>query len=57
LEKAASQANQQTSFGKIAKRVGGSNPWLIFSKYIDAVGEKCANYMLPEWENGLGGAH
>jgi glyoxylase-like metal-dependent hydrolase (beta-lactamase superfamily II) len=56
LEKAASQANQQTSFGEIAKQVGGSNPWLIFSKYIDAVGEKCVNYMLPKWENRLGGA-
>jgi hypothetical protein len=59
LEKAAAQANQQVSFGEIAKQVGGGgppNPWLIFSKYIDAVGENCVNYMLPKWENRLGGA-
>jgi glyoxylase-like metal-dependent hydrolase (beta-lactamase superfamily II) len=59
LEKAAAQANQQVSFGEIAKQVGGGgqpNPWLIFSKYIDAVGENCVNNMLPKWENRLGGA-
>jgi len=58
LEKAAAQANQQVSFGEIAKQVGGGqpNPWLIFSKYIDAVGENCVNSMLPKWENRLGGA-
>src|SRR5215218_3463830 len=51
LEKAAAQANQQVSFGEIAKQVGGGqpNPWLIFSKYIDAVGKNCVNYMLPKW--------
>ena len=61
LEKAAAQANQQVSFGEIAKQVGGGgggqpNPWLIFSKYIDAVSENCVNNMLPKWENRLGGA-
>lgn len=60
LEKAAVQANQQVSFGEIAKQVGGGggqpNPWLIFSKYIDAVNENCVNSMLPKWENRLGGA-
>jgi glyoxylase-like metal-dependent hydrolase (beta-lactamase superfamily II) len=59
LEKAAAQANQQVSYGEIAKQVGGGgqpNPWLIFSKYIDAVGENCVNNMLPKWENRLGGA-
>jgi len=58
LEKAAAQANQQVSFGKIAKQVGGGqpNPWLIFSKYINVVNENCVNSMLPKWENRLGGA-
>jgi len=58
LEKATAQANQQVSFGKIAKQVGGGqpNPWLIFSKYIDVVNENCVNSMLPKWENRLGGA-
>ncbi|HEY7081072.1 MAG TPA: MBL fold metallo-hydrolase [Nitrososphaeraceae archaeon] len=60
LEKAAAQANQQVSFGDIAKQVGGGggqpNPWLMFSKYIDAINENCVNSMLPKWENRLGGA-
>src|SRR5919197_2892848 len=60
LGRSAAQANQQVSFGEIAKQVGGeqqpSNPWLIFSKYIDAVSENCVNNMLPKWENRLGGA-
>ena len=59
LEKATAQANQQVSFGEIAKQVGGGgqpNPWLIFSKYIDAINENCVNSMLPKWENRLGGA-
>jgi glyoxylase-like metal-dependent hydrolase (beta-lactamase superfamily II) len=60
LEKAAAQANQQVSFGEIAKQVGGGggqpNPWLMFSKYIDAINENCVNSMLPKWENRLGGA-
>ena len=59
LEKAAAQANQQVSFGEIAKQVGGGgqpNLWLIFSKYIDAINENCVNSMLPKWENRLGGA-
>ena len=60
LEKAVAQANQQVSFGEIAKQVGGGggqpNPWLIFSKYIDAINENCVNSMLPKWENRLGGA-
>jgi hypothetical protein len=29
---------------------------LIFSKYIDAVNEKCTQLLLPKWENKLGGA-
>src|SRR4051812_16872182 len=57
LEKAAAKANQVVLFSKIASQIGGfDNPWLIFSKYIDAVGENCVNTMLPKWENRLGGA-
>jgi glyoxylase-like metal-dependent hydrolase (beta-lactamase superfamily II) len=57
LEKAAAQANQQVSFGGIAKQVGGQQP-LIFSlaKRADAVSKICVNNMLPKWENRLGGA-
>src|SRR5215471_9002886 len=43
LEKAAAKANQEVRFGKIASQVGSfDNPWLIFSKYIDAVNANCA---------------
>lgn len=57
LEKAAAKANQEVLFSKVASQVGRfDNPWLIFSKYIDAVNENCVNAMLPKWENRLGGA-
>jgi glyoxylase-like metal-dependent hydrolase (beta-lactamase superfamily II) len=58
LERAAAQANQQVSFGEIAKQLGGGQQPFIFSlaKRADAVSENCANNMLPKWENRLGGA-
>jgi glyoxylase-like metal-dependent hydrolase (beta-lactamase superfamily II) len=57
LEKAAGKANNEILLSDIAKQVGSlDNPWLVFSKYIDAVDEKCVQYMLPKWENKLGGA-
>jgi hypothetical protein len=57
LQKAAAKTNQEVKFGKIASEVGSSdNPWLIFSKYIDAVNANCVNNMLPKWETRLGGA-
>jgi glyoxylase-like metal-dependent hydrolase (beta-lactamase superfamily II) len=57
LENAAARANQEVAFSKIAQEVGHfDNPWLIFSKYIDAVDEKCVQIMLPKWESRLGGA-
>lgn len=57
MQKAAAKANQEVKFGKIASEVGSSdNPWLIFSKYIDAVNANCVNSMLPKWETRLGGA-
>jgi glyoxylase-like metal-dependent hydrolase (beta-lactamase superfamily II) len=56
LEKAAGKANNEILFTDIAKQIGSlDNPWLVFSKYIDAVDEKCVQYMLPKWENKLGG--
>ena len=37
------KSNNEILFSDIAKQVGiFDNPWLIFSKYIDAVNEKCA---------------
>ncbi len=57
LENAAARANQEVAFSKIAQDVGSfDNPWLIFSKYIDAVDKKCVQIMLPKWESRLGGA-
>ena len=57
LKNAATRANQEVIFSKIAQQVGRfDNPWLIYSKYIDAVNEKCSQLVLPKWENKLGGA-
>jgi glyoxylase-like metal-dependent hydrolase (beta-lactamase superfamily II) len=57
LKNAATKANQEVIFSKIAQQVGRfDNPWLIYSKYIDAVNEKCGQLVLPKWENKLGGA-
>ena len=57
LKNAAMKANQEVIFSKIAQQVGRfDNPWLIYSKYIDAVNEKCSQLVLPKWENKLGGA-
>ena len=57
LEKATGKANQEIPFSKIASQVGSfENPWLIFSRYIDAINENCMNDMLPKWVNRLGGA-
>jgi glyoxylase-like metal-dependent hydrolase (beta-lactamase superfamily II) len=57
LEKAAGKSNNEILFSDIAKQVGiFDNPWLIFSRYIEAVNNKCVQDMLPKWENKLGGA-
>jgi glyoxylase-like metal-dependent hydrolase (beta-lactamase superfamily II) len=57
LKNAATKANQEVTFSKIAQQVGRfDNPWLIYSKYIDSVNEKCSQLVLPKWENKLGGA-
>ncbi len=57
LKNAATKANEEVIFSKIAQQVGRfDNPWLIYSKYIDAVNEKCSQLVLPKWENKLGGA-
>jgi len=57
LEKAASNANQEVLFSKVAQQVGRfDNPWLLFSKYIDAINENCVKDMLPKWGNRIGGA-
>ena len=57
LENAATKANQEVLFSKVAQQVGRfDNLWLIFSKHIDAVNENCIQNMLLKWENKLGGA-
>jgi glyoxylase-like metal-dependent hydrolase (beta-lactamase superfamily II) len=57
LEKAASKANQEVLFSKVAQQVVSfDNPWLLFSKYIDAINENCVKGMLPKWGNRIGGA-
>jgi glyoxylase-like metal-dependent hydrolase (beta-lactamase superfamily II) len=57
LGKAAEKANNEVLFSNIAQEVGRfDNPWLLYSRYIDAVNENCAQNMLPKWESRLGGA-
>lgn len=57
LENAAAAANKNVAFSEIARQVGSfDNPWLLFSKYIDAVNEECAEEMMPKWQDKLGGA-
>jgi glyoxylase-like metal-dependent hydrolase (beta-lactamase superfamily II) len=56
LERAAAQANQQVSFGEIAKQVGGGPFIFSLAKRAEVVSENCANNMLPKWENRLGAA-
>jgi hypothetical protein len=54
LEKAAAKANQEVLFNKVASQVGRfDNPWLIFSKYIDAVNENCVNRCCLNGKIGL----
>ena len=56
LEKAAGKSNNEILFSDIAKQTGSlDNPWLIFSKYIDAVDQKCVKYMLPNGKINWGG--
>ena len=57
LQDAAAKANNEVLFSDIAMEVGSfDNPWLLFSKYVDAVDAHCVETMLPEWEDRLGGA-
>ena len=56
LEKAAGKANNEVQFSDIAKQVGRfDNPWLLYSKYIDAVDKNCVETMSSKWEGRLGG--
>jgi hypothetical protein len=56
LVSASARANQEITFREIAAEVGRfDNPWLIFSRYNDAINEQCAGEMLSKWKNRLGG--
>ena len=55
LEKAAGKANNEILFTDIAKQTGSlDNPWLIFSKYIDAVDQKVYNICYQNGKINLG---
>lgn len=53
LEKAAGKANSEVQFNDIAKQ---DNPWLLYSKYIDAVDKNCVETMSSKYEDRLEGA-
>jgi hypothetical protein len=46
LESAASKANHDVSFAKQIRYF--ENPWLLYSKFTDAVNQKCVDSMLPK---------
>jgi hypothetical protein len=53
----AARANQEITFGEIAAEVGRfDNPWLIFSRYNDAINKQCAGEMFLKWKDRLGRA-
>jgi hypothetical protein len=57
LEKAAGKANSEVQFSDIAKQVGRfDNPWLLYSKYIDAVDKNCVETMSSKCKDRLEGA-
>jgi hypothetical protein len=57
LKNATTKVNPDVLFSKVAQQVRRfDNPWLIFSKYIDAVNERCTELVLPKWVNKLEGA-
>ena len=53
---AAPKANQEVLFSKVAQQVGHfDNPWLLFSKYIDAVNENCTKQYCQNGKVDLAG--
>jgi glyoxylase-like metal-dependent hydrolase (beta-lactamase superfamily II) len=51
----AASALQSVDFMDIASKVGFSNPWLLFSTYLDAVEEVCNDLTVSGWTERLAG--
>jgi glyoxylase-like metal-dependent hydrolase (beta-lactamase superfamily II) len=52
----AALALQEVDFFAIAQETGFENQWLLFSTYLDAVAQNCAEKTVPEWSGRLAGA-
>ena len=52
----AIHALQTVDLGAIAARTGARNSWLLFSTYLNAVAQSCADDTLAKWKNRLGAA-
>jgi glyoxylase-like metal-dependent hydrolase (beta-lactamase superfamily II) len=56
IQTSAAKANQEISFVEIGKKVGFSNPWLVFQIYADSITQQCTDEVVPKWIDRLGGA-
>lgn len=52
----AATALMEVDFFAIAQQTGFENQWLLFSTYLDAVAQHCAENTVPEWSGQLAGA-
>lgn len=55
LINASRTANGNHDFMAFVGEYGLSNPWLVFSKYADAITNDCTKSMLAKWKDRLGG--
>jgi glyoxylase-like metal-dependent hydrolase (beta-lactamase superfamily II) len=56
VRNAATEALQTVDFFAIAGEVGFEDQWLLFDTYLDAVAQTCADAIIPNWVDRLGGA-
>jgi glyoxylase-like metal-dependent hydrolase (beta-lactamase superfamily II) len=59
IVQAAGNANASmdfgAAFGEAAARGGSDNPWAIFDILLDSVTQQCADEVIPNWVDRLGG--
>lgn len=56
LRQNAIHALQTVDLGAIAAKTGTQNSWLLFSTYLNAVAQSCADDTLAKWKDRLGAA-
>ncbi len=55
IQQNAATALQQVDFFAIAQETGFENQWLLFSTYLDAVAQACADLTIAQWSGRLAG--